>query len=483
MNMLKNTVIFLLLLLAAAMPAHSKVTMPAVFSDNMVLQQSTTVPVWGEARPGARVKLIASWNGATLSARADDNGRWRMDIATPAAGGPYRITVSDGEKLVLENVMTGEVWLCSGQSNMEMPFIGWGKPDGWEREIAEADHPSIRLLHVEHVTAAQPQYDVKVRGGGWQVCSPASVPEFSAVAYFFGRELAESLGVPVGLIHSSWGGTDIEPWIEGGSLRMIPEFAARVDEVLATESGVKVSPHSCTALYNAMIAPIVPYGIRGAIWYQGENNVSRAWQYRDLFPLLITSWRQQWGSDFPFYFVQLTAFKPQLSEPGESEWAELREAQTRTLAVENTGMAVIIDKGNATDIHPKDKLTVGRRLALLARARTYGEQIPCSGPMYRSHRLAGGEIAVTFDYTDGGLQTSDGGAPTGFAVAGYDHRFHRAEARIEGESVIVGSPQVPFPIAVRYGWADNPECNLFNGAGLPASPFRTDDWKGCTRKD
>ena len=481
--MRRNIVLFLAVVLAAAVPARAKVTLPAVFSDNMVLQQGASAPVWGTAQPGARVKLTASWNGVTLATRADDNGRWRMDVATPAAGGPYRITVSDGEKLVLENVMIGEVWLCSGQSNMEMPFVGWGKPDCWEREIAEADHPSIRLLHVEHATAAQPQDDVKVRGGGWQVCSPASVPEFSATAYFFGRELAESLGVPVGLIHSSWGGTDIEPWIEGGCLRMIPEFVAKADEVQATEAGVKVSPHSCTALYNAMIAPIVPYGIRGAIWYQGENNVSRAWQYRDLFPLLIASWRQQWGTDFPFYFVQLTAFKPQLPEPGESEWAELREAQTRTLAVENTGMAVIIDKGSATDIHPKDKLTVGRRLALLARARTYGEEIPCSGPMYRSHRIAGNEIAIAFDCTDGGLRTSDGGAPTGFAVAGCDHRFHWAEARIEGGCVVVGSPQVPFPIAVRYGWADNPECNLCNGAGLPASPFRTDDWKGCTRKD
>ena len=483
MTMRKLTVLVFAALLAAAGPVHAKIALSPLFSDNMVLQQRTSAPVWGQASPGARVKLSASWDDKKYSTRADDQGRWRIDVATPAAGGPYRITISDGEALVLENVLVGEVWLCSGQSNMEMPFIGWGKPNDWEREIAEADHPSIRLLHVEHTTAARPQRELTVRNGGWDVCSPASIPAFSATAYFFGRELAETLGVPVGLIHSSWGGTDIEPWIDGDYLRRIPEFAAKVDEVLATESGVKVSPHSCTALYNAMIAPLVPYGIRGAIWYQGENNVSRAWQYRDLFPLLITSWRQLWGRDFPFYFVQLTAFKQRLSEPGESEWAELREAQAHTLAVENTGMAVIIDKGHPTDIHPKDKQTVGKRLALLARARTYGEEIPCSGPMYRSHRISGHEIVLAFDAADGGLKTADGGPLEGFAVAGYDHRFHWAEARIEGDCVVVGSPQVAFPIAVRYGWADNPNCNLCNGAGLPASPFRTDDWKGCTRKD
>lgn len=472
----------ILLLLAGV--ARAKVTLPPLFSDNMVLQRYVSAPIWGQAEPGAKVKLKTSWDGKRYAVRADAEGRWRLDVATPEAGGPYRMTFSDGgEELVLDNVMIGEVWLCSGQSNMEMPFIGWGKPDNYEQEIAAADHPSIRLLHVEHVTAASPRQDVKVRDGGWQVCSPATIPAFSATAYFFGRELAEALDVPIGLIHSSWGGTDIEPWIDGDYLRMIPEFAERVDSVRSMADDIKVSPHTCTSLYNAMIAPLVPYAIRGAIWYQGENNVSRAWQYRELFPLLIASWRQEWGADLPFYFVQLAAFKPRQPEPGESEWAELREAQARTLAVANTGMAVIIDKGSATDIHPKDKQTVGKRLALLARAQTYGENVPSSGPAYASHRIAGDEIVISFAHTDCGLHTPNGELPKGFAVAGYDHKFHWADARIDGDCVVVRSPEVPFPIAVRYGWADNPDCNLFNGAGLPASPFRTDDWRGCTRND
>ena len=231
-----------------------------------------------------------------------------------------------------------------------------------------------------------------------------------------------------------------------------------------------------------MIHPLVPYGIRGAIWYQGENNASRAYQYRELFPLVIENWRKDWGKDFPFYFVQLANFKPVSPEPVDSDWAELREAQTRTLSVANTGMAVIIDKGEANDIHPKDKQAVGHRLALIARAKTYGEQIPYSGPMYHSYEVDGDKIILSFDHTEGGLKSGDGKALQGFSIAGRDHKFHWAKAEIQGDKIVVSSPEVLYPVAVRYGWADNPVCNLYNGAGLPASPFRTDDWKGVTQK-
>lgn len=486
-------VLFLTLLSGTA---SAKIVLPPMFSDNMVLQQQAVAPVWGEAKADKKVKLTSSWDNRQYVTKADKNGKWRIDIQTPAAGGPYRLTISDGEKLVLNNVMVGEVWLCSGQSNMEMPFIGWGKPDNYEQEIADADHPEIRLFHVEHVTSSQPRSDIKVRSNGWQVCSPATIAEFSTTAYFFGRELAKKLNVPVGLLHSSWGGTDIEPWISGEYLRKLPAFTEKVDSVASLPLTEKVSPHVGTTLYNAMIHPLIPYRFHGAIWYQGENNVRRAWQYRDLLPLLITNWRQDWGVDFPFYFVQLAAFTPMLPEPAESEWAELREAQTRALALKNTGMAVIIDKGHATNIHPKDKQTVGKRLSLIARAQAYGEaSLPYSGPMYRSYRIEGDRVILSFDHADGGLkagcgenatgvkETGNGNELKGFAIAGYDHKFHWATARIEGNCVVVSSPEVPFPVAVRYAWANNPDCNLYNGAGLPASPFRTDDWKGCTRND
>ncbi len=578
-----------------------------------------------------------------------------FSVRTPEAGGPYELTLTDGQKLVLENVMIGEVWICSGQSNMEMPLEGWGKIMNYKKEVSAADHPNIRLLHVEHVTSTQPESDIKVRDNGWQVCSPQTIPNFSATAYFFGREISEKQNVPVGLIHTSWGGTNVESWISGKVLQEMPDFSNVVEEVrampdktamkaeylktleawnnrvdegfaagkpvraevslddsnwakmkfpgmveeqglngfngliwlrrtvdipaswagkkvqlilgtiddnditywngqevgrttgytiqrnytvpgklvkagqlslairivdtgggcgmpndlyLRSANGEQISlagewkyqvaadarkegmppkdmsenPNLPTSLYNAMIHPLVPYGIRGAIWYQGENNASRAYQYRELFPLVIENWRKDWGKDFPFYFVQLANFKPVSPEPVDSDWAELREAQTRTLSVANTGMAVIIDKGEANDIHPKDKQAVGHRLALIARAKTYGEQIPYSGPMYHSYEVDGDKIILSFDHTEGGLKSGDGKALQGFSIAGRDHKFHWAKAEIQGDKIVVSSPEVLYPVAVRYGWSDNPVCNLYNGAGLPASPFRTDDWKGVTQK-
>lgn len=641
-----------LLMLSGAMSA--KVVLPPMFSDNMVLQQQADAPVWGKAKPMKTVKITTSWDGKTYETQADKEGRWKLSVRTPQAGGPYEITFTDGQKLVLKNVMIGEVWICSGQSNMEMPLAGWGRIKDYEKEIADANHPNIRLLHVEQATSTLPETDIRIRNNGWEVCSPFTIPHFSATAYFFGREVSEKQNVAVGLIHTSWGGTNVESWISGKVLKEMPDFVktvedlrsmpeksamkaeylkkmedwnSRIDEGFATGKPVRAkaalddadwgkmsfpgeveaqglsgfdgvlwlrrtveiptswagkklqlvlgtiddnditywngnevgrtnghatprkytipakmvkagkvtlavrvldtgggcnmvddlylrtaggeqislagdwkyqvaadarkdgmppadmseNPNLPTSLYNAMVHPLVPYSIRGAIWYQGENNASRAYQYRELFPLVIENWRKDWGYDFPFYFVQLANFMQPSAQPSDSEWAELREAQTRTLAVANTGMAVIIDKGDANDIHPKDKQAVGHRLALIARARTYGEQIPYSGPMYRSYEVSGDKMILSFCHTDGGLKSTDGKALQGFAIAGRDHKFHWAKAEIQGDKVIVSSPEVPYPVAVRYAWANNPACNLGNGAGLPASPFRTDDWKGITQ--
>ena len=642
-----------LLMLSGAISA--KVVLPSMFSDNMVLQQQADAPIWGEAKPMKTVKVTTSWDGKTYETQADKEGKWKLSVRTPEAGGPYELTLTDGQKLVLKNVMIGEVWICSGQSNMEMPLEGWGKIMNYQKEVSAADYPNIRLLHVEHVTSTQPESDIKVRDNGWQVCSPQTIPNFSATAYFFGREISEKQNVPVGLIHTSWGGTNVESWISGKVLQEMPDFSNVVEEVrampdktamkaeylktleawnnrvdegfaagkpvraevslddsnwakmkfpgmveeqglngfdgliwlrrtvdipaswagkkvqlilgtiddnditywngrevgrttgysiqrnytvpsklvkagqlslairivdtgggcgmpndlyLRSANGEQISlagewkyqvaadarkdgmppkdmsenPNLPTSLYNAMSHPLVPYGIRGAIWYQGENNASRAYQYRELFPLVIENWRKDWGKDFPFYFVQLANFKPVSQKPVDSDWAELREAQTRTLSVANTGMAVIIDKGEANDIHPKDKQAVGHRLALIARAKTYGEQMPYSGPMYHSYEVDGDKIILSFDHTEGGLKSGDGKALQGFSIAGRDHKFHWAKAEIQGDKIVVSSPEVLYPVAVRYGWADNPVCNLYNGAGLPASPFRTDDWKGVTQK-
>lgn len=466
----------------------SQLSLPAMFSDNMVLQQKTNIPIWGKTTPGNTVKVITSWNKKSYSATANAGGDWVMSIETPSAGGPYEIQISDNKVLTLNNVMIGEVWICSGQSNMEMPLAGWGKITNFEKEIAEANYPNIRLLQVEKATSNYPLENVSVAGGGWQECSPATISEFSATAYFFGRKLQENLNIPIGLIHTSWGGTIAEAWTSLESLKLMPDFSDKAEEfaqlpINSTDSAtleILKNPNKTSSLYNAMIAPIVPYKIKGAIWYQGESNAGRAYQYRTLFPLMINDWRTKWEENFPFYFVQLANFMQTKEEPDESQWAELREAQFNTLNLENTGMAVIIDIGDADDIHPKNKQDVGKRLALLALSDTYGENIISTGPLYDSYLITDREIEISFKNGSSKLKTSNGEPLKGFSIAGPDRKFYWADAVIKGDKVVVSSPEVPFPIAVRYAWADNPVCNLINEAELPASPFRTDDWPGLT---
>jgi sialate O-acetylesterase len=390
-------------------------------------------------------------------------------LAPLRAGGPYDMTITGTNKITVKDILIGEVWVGSGQSNME---FGMSKVMNADEEIAQAKYPQIRLFTVKRAVSDQPKEDVE---GEWAACTPETVKNFSAVAYFFGRELHKTQHVPVGLIHSSWGGTPAQSWTEHGFLESDPAlqvFLTDWQKALASTKppGRQNSP---AGLYDAMIAPLTPYAIRGVIWYQGESNANpaQAYLYRRLFPAMIESWRQAWGQgSLPFYFVQLANYRT------NGWWPLLRESQTKTLELKNTGMALAIDVGNPTDIHPTNKQDVGHRLALSARALTYGEKIVYSGPMYRQMTLQGSEARLWFDSVGGGLITKGDGKLTGFFIAGPDHKFVPAEATIAGENVLVKSAEVSEPAAVRYAWSDDPAANLYNRAGLPAIPFRTDTW-------
>ena len=634
----------------------SNIRLSKLFSDHMVLQRDHKVPVWGTADPGGMVTVEIAGQQRTTEVSKD--GKWQIDLQPMSAGGPYQLSVFGQDTIFFKNVMVGEIWICSGQSNMEMPLAGGGKVLNYQEEIAKANYPNIRLITVNRTVSTIPGDSIV--SSGWEECNPGIIPEFSAVAYFFGRHLHKNLNVPIGLIHTSWGGTVAEAWTSAEALKTLPDF---VDEVQSIEmdtadfdeamkiyeaamkqrqkeiiendagyhagnyiwnvpeldisvwermklpslweraghksldgivwfrkevnipvsmsgkelilhlgpinddditwfngikvgglngvnelrkyklpesivktgtnviavrvydmgnnggfwgkpeelkiednSGHKISlagtwsykigldleplspkPHSPddpnrpTVLYNAMIHPLIPYTIRGAIWYQGESNAGRAFQYRTLFPTMIKDWRSQWHlGDFPFLFVQLANFMQIEAEPHEAEWAELREAQLMALSLPNTGMAVAIDIGDALDIHPKNKQEVGRRLALNAMHSVYDEEIEYSGPIYKDMNIEADKIRLSFEHTNGGLKTKNNEKLTGFAIAGPDRQFYWAEAIIDGETVVVHNENVHDPVSVRYAWAANPICNLYNHAGLPASPFRTDSWPGLT---
>ena len=660
---MKHSKLFLVLFTVVFLnSAFADVRVPSLIGDNMVLQQGKKVRIWGWASPNEKVSV--TFANQRANAVADASGHWQAHIGPLKAGGPFELTISGNNTLKLNNVLVGEIWICSGQSNMEWPLIN--TQNGTDA-VAQANYPEIRLFTVQKSTSSSPLDDVK---GQWIVTTPDKVGQFSAVGYYFGRELYQKLKVPIGLIHTSWGGTPAEAWTSNDALaksadlqpileryqkslndlpqrqqefgRRLVEFSQKnlyqdagnkgeslgyadpnsdtsdwkamnlpqffetaglkmdgaiwfrkeveipaswtgktlelnlgaIDDFDTTYfNGVKVggigsetpnsyivqrhytvpaelvkpgkdviavrvfdsageggfgagtmslkpvdttadalplsgpwnykieleltpknpdwgsrpeapgptNQNSASVLYNAMIAPLTPMAVRGAIWYQGESNAGRAYQYRTLFPAMISNWRSAWEqTDFPFYFVQLANFQPVKDQPGESEWAELREAQTMTLREPQTGMAVIIDIGEAKDIHPRNKLDVGHRLALWALANTYGEKIEYSGPLFDKLTIEGNKIRVKFKHVAGGLKTSDGGAPKGFSIAGQDHKFVWAEAKVEGDDVVVWDDDVSNPVAVRYAWADNPVCNLYNKSGLPASPFRTDDWPGVT---
>ncbi|MGC1272464.1 MAG: sialate O-acetylesterase [Planctomycetaceae bacterium] len=475
---------------------RADVKLAAIFGDNMVLQADQNVPVWGTAEPGEEVEVRVSVakdvapiaEGAPLAetltqaqrTKADDAGNWKVTLKPmPPTENPVGLVVTGKNKLTIKNVLVGEVWVCSGQSNMEWSVTRAANP---QEEIANADHPQIRLYQVKkQVVADAPLSDTV---GQWVVCSPETIPNFTAVGYFFGREIHEMTGRPVGLIQTAWGGTPAEAWTSREKLESNDAFQPILDRWVANvEKDPKAadSPHYPAGLFNGMIAPIIPYAIQGAIWYQGESNAGRAYQYRELFPAMITDWRARWGQgDFPFLFVQLANFRQRKDQPAESDWAELREAQSMTLELPKTGQAVTIDIGEAGDIHPTNKQDVGKRLALSAMHVAYGKQdVVHSGPVLEEAKFADGKAVLTFENVGGGLK-AQGDALKGFALAGEDKKFHWADAKIDGDTIVVSSPEVKNPVAVRYAWADNPEATLYNAEGLPASPFRTDDWKGVT---
>jgi hypothetical protein len=492
---------------------QAEVKLPALFSDHMVLQRGVAVPVWGWASPGEPVTVAIA--GQTQTATANAGGRWRVTLDALNATEPVTLTVKGENTLTVNDVLVGEVWLASGQSNMQLPVNDVSNAPA---EKAAANYPGLRMFTVARHPAAQPQENCQ---GQWVVCRPETVGNFSATAYFFGRDLQQDLKTPVGLINASWGATPIETWTSlkvqqehpeldpifafwRGKMRVPFDAAAaqaqherqlaawKVQAQKARAAGHQPPPAPVMAvdprldknhpanLFNGMIAPLIPYALRGAIWYQGENNASHdfASLYALQLPLLIRDWRARWGEgDFPFAWVQLPNYKPRTEDPGApSNWAVVREAMRKSLALPNTGMAVIIDAGEAKNIHPKDKQIVGQRLALWARAEVYGEPIPHAGPLLAGHEIRGNEVMLSFTHTDGGL-VARGGDLKGFAIAGADRQWRWAQARIAGDRVIVSHPDVKVPVAVRYAWADNPDCNLYNGAGLPASPFTTDDAK------
>jgi sialate O-acetylesterase len=454
--------------------AQAAVRVPSLFGDNMVLQRESTVEIWGWADPGETVRISAGWMKAGASAVAGGDGVWRTTIVTGEAGGPWTMTIAGANRIQLKNVMLGEVWVCSGQSNMEYTIAmlgGWSGGFVADREdLVTRGYRQLRLFTVARDTSSVP---LDTCTGGWLVPAPETVEHFSATAYFFGRELVRRLNVPVGLISSSWGGTPAEAWTPRGELGKRPELASYLDG----PNRSKWWPATPGILFNAMIHPLLRYAIRGAIWYQGESNRNDARTYPLLMQTLITSWRTAWSrGDFPFYFTQIAPFAYQ--EPMSASL--LREAQVKTLAVPNTGMAVTADIGDVNDIHPKNKQEVGRRLALWALARTYGVTLPAySGPLYRSMKREGSSIRVSFDHAEGGL-VALGGPLAEVEIAGPDRAFVSAQARIDGSTLLVSSPGVPDPAAVRFAFTNTAESRLGNHAGLPASPFRTDDWPVVT---
>lgn len=500
---------------AGARPARADVTLPAVFGSHMVLQQKQKDRVWGKAAPGEEVTVTIADQSKT--AKAGDDGRWSVTLDPLSAGGPHTLTVRGKNTVTFDDVLVGEVWLCSGQSNMQME-VG-GSNDG-DLEPLAANFPRVRLISVPQVGTQEPQDDFK---GRWEVCTPATVKGFSAVGFFFGRQLHQTLGVPVGLIDDSWGGSAAEAWVRRDLLekdekykplierweaieKNRPEANARYEKAKEAhkEAAVKARADGKPAprppqppdaqlrgnarpgnIYNGVLKPTIGYGIKGVIWYQGESNASRAYQYRDLFPLMIQSWREEWGvGDFPFYWVQLADFKTEKDRPADSEWAELREAQTMTMKkLPHTGEAVIIDLGEGQDIHPRNKQDVAKRLVRWALAHDYGVEVAHHSPTYKSKQVQGNKVVLTFDHVGAGLKAFDFPEVRGFAVAGSDKAFAWAKAKVVGKNkdqVEVWSDDVSEPAAVRYAWADNPKCNLYNREGLPVTPFRTDDWPGVT---
>ena len=478
----------------------AQITLPKVLSSHMVVQRDLPVHIWGMAEPNEAVSV--EFRGETRSTHADRLGLWSVYLAPGAAGGPFDLTVKGTPKeanaaappIVLSDILVGDIWLASGQSNMEFPL---SRSATAAQDLPNASNPRIRLLMVNKRASDYAEADID--SGGWAVSDPETAKDFSAVAWYFGRDISQRENVPIGLIDATWGGTVAESWVRltalGADASLAPLFVSRgkmtdhelvgrleekdqQNQIAEARAAGKAIPQfpwhpplnswAPGLLWNGMIAPLTPFPLRGVLWYQGESNsaLERAPLYNRIFRALIEDWRRQWAiGDFPFLYVQISNFK---STPAE-DWAVLREQQRRTLEMRNTAMAVTIDIGNPDDVHPTDKVDVGLRLARAARALTYGESVEYNGPSFRQTTPEGSAIRVWFDHAKGLM--AKGGEVTGFEVAGADGRFARANAKIDGETVLASSPDVANPVAVRYGWANSPQCDLFNGEGLPASPF------------
>ena len=505
-----NKILLLLLVLSAKLSLSAQVKLPALVSDNMVLQQNAKVNLWGWAAPNEKINIYLGWSNLPVNVTADAEGNWKTTVETPQGGqAAYDITIEASNKITLKNILIGEVWLCSGQSNMFFPV---GREEGtwktgvknYEEEVKNAVFPNIRLFTVALNASAKPLEDVT---GSWRICSPESIKTFSAAAYFFGRDLYQKLNVPIGLISTSWGGTKAEAWTAQNVLeedvaflpilqedaknekvyqeKLEAYYLALTNERIASAANApksqlkkpKKEPNKTSyVLYNAMLHPLVNYTIKGAIWYQGESNSGKAYLYRSLFPTMVKSWREEWKQgEFPFYYVQIT--------PHKGQNAEIREAQLMSLkTIPNSGMVVTTDVGDAQNIHPIDKQTVGYRLALIAIAKTYGEnKLVYSGPIFNHMKIKKQKVQLFFDYADSGLKQT-GDTLKEFEIAGNDQVFYPAEAKIDGKTIIVTSPKVKEPAAVRFAWKAVPEPNLFNNENLPASPFRTDEWVIAEKK-
>lgn len=469
-----NAVVAAISLAGACNVAMADVKLPKVIASHMVLQQKMPITIWGTADAGEDVTVSIGDNKA--STKAGDDGKWSVKLKEMTAGGPHEVVVKGKNEIKLSDVLIGEVWVASGQSNMEWPVSASDNP---QQEIANAKHPNIRLFHVRKVPSVLPAAEV-VLDREWSACSPETIGNFSAVAYFFGREIQKDLNVPVGLINTSWGGTAIEPWTTIGgfeSVDSLKPIAENVKKQQANPNGVNANPGGPTHLYNGMVYPLVPFGIRGALWYQGESNRGQGVAYEQRMHALINGWRSVWNQgDFPFLYVQIAPYKyvkPPMTDPNHL-LPQLWEAQTKVLAMKNTGMAVTTDITNLDDIHPRNKQDVGKRLALWALAKTYGKpNIVYSGPLYKSMKVEGNKIRIEFDHVGGGLKSRDGKDLSWFTIAGKDGDFVDAKAVIDGPTVVVSSDAIAEPAAVRFGWNEIAEPNLMNAEGLPAGPFRT----------
>lgn len=482
--------------LATALPALADVRMPKLFTDNMMLQRDRPVRVWGWAEAGEGVTVALA--GKTAATKADASGAWKVELPAFKEGAKLTLTVKGKNSLTLSNIIIGDIWVCSGQSNMELALGGClGAAD----DIKAADLPKIRHIKFSHTQAAEPQTDAPA-ATAWQVCAPATVSRVTAAGFYFAREIEQKTGVPIGIIDTNWGGTRIEPWVANEGLGLVESLKKNAIKPPAPTTpenppAVPAAPpnkNSWSSMYNAMIHPVIQLPIKGVLWYQGESNGIEGDTYYDKMCALIGGWRQQWQQgDFPFYFVQLANYQAPLEDAtGGNGWAKLREAQTKALALPNTGMAVIIDTvplAQSRDIHPKNKYDVGLRLAQWALARDYAQKgVVVSGPLFKGLAVEGSKARLTFNHPGTGLMVGkkEGRAATTedkegklkrFAIAGADKKWFWAEAMIEKNTVVVSSPEVPVPVAVRYAFEMNPDgANLYNREGLPASPFRTDTW-------